>query len=97
MMKRGNSGLMISTATSGRSAPVTALGPWTSRRNTRGSPLGTWMTSFLRFRSTSTVPSVTPGIGVSTLRTPSIFTQDTAAPGTMESSVRRRELPTVSA
>ena len=41
--------------------------------------------------------SLTPGIFASALLTPSIFTQDTAAPGTIESSVRRSELPTVSA
>ena len=41
--------------------------------------------------------SDTPGIRVSALRTPSIFTHETAAPGTMESSVRRTELPTVRA
>jgi len=40
---------------------------------------------------------VTPAILVSLARTPSIFTQATAAPGTMDSSVRRSELPTVSA
>ena len=47
--------------------------------------------------NSTTVFSTTPGIFVSALRTPSTFTHDTAAPGTIDSSVRRRELPTVRA
>ena len=91
------SGFMISTSVSGTSSPLTVLGPATSSRTTRGSCDGTCTESFLRFSSTSTVLSVTPGIFVSALRTPSIFTHDTAAPGTIDSSVRRSELPTVRA
>ena len=90
-------GLTISTSVSGTSAPVTVFGPETESRTVRGSPEGTWMASFLRLSRTSTVLSVTPGILASALRSPSIFTHDTAAPGTMARRVRRRELPTVSA
>ena len=96
-VKSGTSGFTISTSVSGTSAPVTALGPVTSSRRTFGSPDGTWTVSFLMFSRTSTVLSVTPGIRASTFRTPSIFTHETAAPGTIDSSVRRREFPTVSA
>ena len=88
---------MISTSVSGTSSPFTVLGPVTSSRTTRGSCDGTWTDSFLRLSKTSTVFSTTPGIFVSALRTPSTFTHDTAAPGTIDSSVRRRELPTVRA
>jgi hypothetical protein len=96
-VKRCTSGFMISTSVSGTSSPLTTLGPVTSMRTVMGSPDGTWMDSFLRFRSTSTVDSFTPGIFVSALRTPSILTEVMAAPGTIASSVRRSELPTVSA
>ncbi|HTE66659.1 MAG TPA: hypothetical protein VK736_10445 [Candidatus Binatia bacterium] len=51
----------------------------------------------MRFNSTSVRLSVTPAIRVSLGRTLSIFIQATAAPGTMDSSVRCSELPTVSA
>ena len=96
-MKRWSSGFTISTSVSGTSAPVTLLGPVTSNRSVLGSPDGTWTASFLRFRSTSTVLSFTPGIGASALRTPSILTHEHAAPGTTASSVRRSEFPTVRA
>src|SRR5437899_8027892 len=88
-VKRGISELMISASVSGTSAPVTVLGPVTSSRSTFGSPDGTWIASFLTFSRTSTVLSLTPGILASTLRTPSIFTQETAAPVTIESRDRK--------
>jgi hypothetical protein len=91
------SGFMISTSCSGTSSPFTVFGPVTSSRTTRGSCDGTCTESFFRFSSTSTVGSTTPGILASALRTPSILTHDTAAPGTIDSSVRRSEFPTVSA
>jgi len=96
-VKRCVSGLMTSMSVSGTSAPVTVFGPLTSTRTVRGSPAGTWIVSFLRFSSTSAVLSVTPAIGWSALLRPSIFTHDTAEPGTMLSRVRRSEWPTVSA
>jgi len=97
IVKRWISGFTTSTSVSGTSAPVTTFGPLTSIRSTLGSPDGTWIASFLRLSRTSTVPSLTPGILVSALLTPSIRTQDTAAPGTTASRVRRSEFPTVSA
>ena len=96
-VNRCASGLRISAPVSGTSSPLTSLGPVTSTRSTRGSSEGTWIASFLRFSSTSVRLSVTPAILVSVALTPSILTQATAAPGTIDSSVRRSELPTVSA
>ena len=61
------------------------------------SPDGTLTASFLRLSNTSCVLSVTPGRGVSTSFTPLMRAHVTAAPGMMESRVRRRELPTVRA
>src|SRR4030095_6721936 len=94
MVNRWISGFTTSTSVSGTSAPVTVFGPVTCIRRTLGAPEGTWIASFFRLSRTSTVLSLTPGIFVSALRTPSIRTHDTAAPGTMARSVRRRELPT---
>ena len=91
------SGFRISAPVSGTSSPLTSLGPLTSTRSTRGSSDGTWIASFLRLSRTSASVSVTPGILVSFARTPSILTHATAAPGTIDSRVRRSELPTVSA
>ena len=70
-------------------------GMFTDKRQ-RTFAVGIWTASFLRLSRTSTVLSDTPGIGVSAFRTPSIFTHDTAEPGTIDNSVRRSEWPTVS-
>ena len=97
IVNRWTAGFTTSTSVSGTSAPVTIFGPVTSSRRTLGSFDGTWMASFLRFSRTSTVLSLTPGIFASALFTPSMRTQETAAPGTIASRVRRSELPTESA
>jgi len=93
-----SSGFSTSTPlASDTSAPVTVFGPLASSRVSVGSPDGTFTASFFTFRSTSVVSSCTPGILVSTSLTPGIRTQATAEPGTIDSRVRRRECPTVSA
>jgi hypothetical protein len=79
------------------SAPVTCFGPVASRRVSVGSPEGTFTASFFTFRRTSVVSSSTPLIFASTSLTSGIRTQVTAAPGTIASSVRRSECPTVRA
>jgi hypothetical protein len=61
------------------------------------SPEGTLTASFLRLSRTSCVLSVTPASGDSGSLTPTMRAHVTAAPGMMESKVRRRELPTVRA
>jgi hypothetical protein len=52
---------------------------------------------FFRFRRTVVRSSATPGTRLSFAPTPGIFAHTTAAPGTMDSSTRRSEWPTVSA
>ncbi len=51
--------------------------------------------SSLTFMTSSTTSSLTPGIVVNTCSTPSTLMDVTAAPGMDDSSVRRRELPSV--
>ncbi len=91
-----SSGFSTSTpVASDTSAPVTSFGPWASSRVSIGSPDGTLTASFFRLRRTSTVSSRTPGMRAVESFMPAILTQVTAAPGMMESSVRRSEWPTV--
>ena len=77
------------------SAAVTTPGPCLRRYMTTGSSCSEETTRPLTFRMTSVTSSFTPGIVVNSCSTPSIRMLVTAAPGIDESSVRRRELPSV--
>ena len=90
------SGFRISTPAGGETSPdVTSPGPFAFRYTVTGSSRSERITSSLRLRMMSVTSSVTLGIVENSWSTPSIRTDEMAAPGIDESNVRRSELPTV--
>src|SRR5512144_56162 len=90
------SGLCTSTPAGGAmSAAVTVPGPCLRRYITTGSSCSLETTSCLMLRISSVTSSFTPGTVVNSCRTPSIRMLVTDAPGMLDSSVRRSELPSV--
>src|SRR5512140_1804268 len=90
------SGLWTSTPAGGAmSAAVTVPGPCLRRYITTGSSCSLETTSCLMLRISSVTSSFTPGTVVNSCRTPSIRMLVTDAPGMLDSSVRRSELPSV--
>ena len=77
------------------SAAVTAPGPCLRRYITTGSSCSEETTRPLMLRMISVTSSLTPGIVENSWSTPSMRMLVTAAPGMLESRVRRRELPSV--
>src|SRR5450631_4502202 len=77
------------------SAAVTAPGPCLRRYITTGSSCSLETTRPLTLRMISVMSSFTPGIVENSCSTPSTRRLVTAAPGMLESSVRRSELPRV--
>src|SRR5450631_1351409 len=77
------------------SAAVTAPGPCLRRYITTGSSCSLETTRPLMLRMISVMSSLTPGIVENSCSTPSTRRLVTAAPGMLESSVRRSELPRV--
>ena len=77
------------------SAAVTAPGPCLRRYMTTGSSCSEETTRPLTLRMISVTSSLTPGIVENSCSTPSMRMLVTAAPGMLESRVRRRELPSV--
>src|SRR5450631_3556194 len=77
------------------SAAVTAPGPCLRRYITTGSSCSLETTRPLMLRMISVMSSFTPGIVENSCSTPSTRRLVTAAPGMLESSVRRSELPRV--
>ena len=89
-------GLWISTPAGGVMSPaVTSLGPDLRRYMTTGSSFSEDRTISLMLRMIWATSSLTPGIVRNSWGTPSMRTLVTAAPGMEDSSVRRRELPSV--
>ena len=77
------------------SAAVTAPAPCLRRYMTTGSSCSEETTRPLMLRMISVTSSLTPGIVENSCSTPSMRMLVTAAPGMLESSVRRMELPSV--
>ncbi len=77
------------------SAAVTAPGPCLRRYITTGSSCSLETTRPLMLRMISVTSSLTPGIVENSWSTPSMRMLVTAAPGMLESRVRRSELPSV--
>ena len=91
-----SSGFRISTPAGGwMSAAVTSAGPLARRYAETGSSTSDRRTSSFRFRMMSVTSSVTLGMVENSWRTLSIFTEEIAAPGMDDSSVRRRAFPSV--
>jgi hypothetical protein len=91
-----SSGFKISTPAGGATSPaVTSAGPLAFRYIVVGSSRSERTTSSFRFKITSVTSSVTLGTVANSCSTPSIRTDEIAAPGMDESKVRRSELPTV--
>ena len=77
------------------SAAVTGPEPCLRRYITTGSSCSLETTRPLMFRMISVTSSLTPGIVENSWSTPSMRMLVTAAPGMLESRVRRIELPSV--
>ena len=77
------------------SAAVTAPEPCLRRYITTGSSCSLETTRPLMLRMISVTSSLTPGIVENSWSTPSMRMLVTAAPGMLESRVRRSELPSV--
>jgi hypothetical protein len=77
------------------SAAVTTPGPCLRRYITTGSSFSEETTSSLMLRMISVTSSLAPLTVLNSCSTPSMRMDVTAAPGMDESSVRRRELPSV--
>ncbi len=90
------SGFRISTPAGGATSPaVTSPGPFALRYTFTGSSVSERITRPFRFKMMSVTSSVTFGIVVNSCSTPSIRTEEIAAPGIDDNSVRRREFPIV--
>jgi hypothetical protein len=77
------------------SPAVTSAGPFAFRYAVMGSSRSERITSSLRFKMMSVTSSFTLGMVENSCSTPSMRTDEIAAPGIDDSNVRRSELPTV--